>query len=76
MCRVHISKDTKSIIKKIKHYLPENGTVSISAQNQEKEVKIQIFEEGKRRGKRMAVSAKHCKPVLLKYKDNLLVSIQ
>ena len=70
---IHIPKDTKSILRKIKRFLPENGQVRITATDKGHNVTIHISKEGKSRGKTIVLSAKHCKTILLKYANSLLV---
>jgi hypothetical protein len=70
---IHIPKDTKCILRKIKRFLPKDGEVRITATNKKGNVSIYILQEGRKRGKTIVLSARHCKAILLKYLENLLV---
>ena len=68
---IHIPKDTKCILRKIKRFLPKDGEVRITATNKKGNVSIYILQEGRKRGKTIVLSARHCKAILLKYRKLL-----
>lgn len=70
---IHIPKDTKCILRKAKKFLPRDGEVWITAADKKGNVTIHILQEGRKRGKTITCSAKHCKAILLKYSNSLLV---